>query len=71
MLGMAIQPKMVGVNQTVNGPVDHSHALALEDDFDSSETEGLVMYRFFSLELAHMLIFAASRWLFEQNKFLN
>lgn len=49
VLGMAIWTKTVGMNQSINGPVDHTHVLALEDDFDFSETDGLGMCRLFHL----------------------
>lgn len=49
MLGMAICPKMVGMNQSINGPVDHALVLVLGDDFDFSEADGLVMCRLFHL----------------------
>lgn len=47
MSGMAIQTKTVGMTESINGPVDHTHVLVLEDDFDFSETDGFVMCRLF------------------------
>lgn len=49
ILRIAIETKMVGMNQTINGLVDYTHALVLEYEFDFSETDGLVMCGLFHL----------------------
>ena len=46
---MTVYTKMVRMNQTIDGPVNHSGVLILEDDFNFLETDGLVMCRLFHL----------------------